>query len=194
MKNTRRLWVMRHGRSLANEAGLIVSDLERGRDHYGLTEEGRKQVIRTATEARDNGVLPNNLRIISSPLLRAKQSAAIAAQLLDIADVHVDERLRERYFGELEGMDDSHYPAVWEHDRIDADHHQWQVESVIQVWARLQELLSECTPDPTLLVAHGDVASTLLCGTAGEDLRKHREIGPLETAGFAEVIFKIPKP
>jgi len=39
-----RYWALRHGRSLANESGVIVSKIENGvLKKYGLSETGREQ-------------------------------------------------------------------------------------------------------------------------------------------------------
>ena len=39
-------FLLRHGRSLANEAGIVVSLLQNGlKPEYGLTETGRQQAV-----------------------------------------------------------------------------------------------------------------------------------------------------
>ena len=42
---TNRYFIMRHGRSLANQLELIVSSPENGVESYGLDDKGREQVI-----------------------------------------------------------------------------------------------------------------------------------------------------
>jgi len=182
----RPLLILRHGRSVANEQGRIASALANAEHDFGLTEEGRSQVLASLTEA------PPTIRsavVVSSPLLRARETAEIAADLLG-ASVRVDHRLVERGFGELELASDERYESVWELDRRDPTHRTWGVESVVDVWARLQRLLGDLRHDPDiaavdgasiLLVTHGDVASTLICGSRGEPLDRHREVGALTT-------------
>ena len=182
-----RTFILRHGHSEANAAGLIVSDLQRGRSGYGLTEQGREQVRHTFRQTS----LPTPVVIVSSPFLRAVQTAEIAADHLGVSTVTQDDRLRERWFGEFELTKDTNYQKVWGQDAIDPTHTQWQVESTAEVAERLADLytaLNDRYPKHAiLLVAHGDMASTLLCWAQGEDLRHHREIGSLATGCIAEV-------
>lgn len=195
-----RYLILRHGHSQGNERGLVVSDPQRGREAFGLTECGRDQVRVTAATARDQGRLDPDTRVIASPFLRAVETARIVIDLLEISDFAQDDRLCERYCGSLEMGTDHAYPKVWEQDRRNPDHTQWGVESVSAMAVRLAALLRDLEGryrhQRILLVAHGDVASTLLCWARGEDLRRHREVGTLATAELAEVVFSsaFPEP
>jgi probable phosphoglycerate mutase len=186
-----RYWILRHGHSEANAQGRVVSDPRNGRDAYGLTDAGRRQVRKTLTEARDRELLTAPVSIVSSPFLRTVQSARLAAEILGVPEFTRDERLSERFFGALELGHDRVYPEVWEADRRNPNHTCWEVESVVAVQARLAALLADLDrsrPERTvLLVAHGDIASVLLCWAAARDLREHREVGPLETAALVRV-------
>ena len=115
-----RLFVLRHGRSLANEASVIVSKLENGLlPQYALAPAGIEQ----AAQAGDallawlsaNGIAPQDVRVIASPFSRTVQTAQTAvAQLgLDAASVvRTDEALRERYFGDALELRD-HRCVCW---------------------------------------------------------------------------------
>ncbi|MGH7619336.1 MAG: histidine phosphatase family protein, partial [Gemmatimonadaceae bacterium] len=156
-------------------------------DAFGLTAAGREQVLTAVLEARVAGRLAPGCRVISSPLLRARESAAIAADVLGTT-VHVDQRLIERGFGELELSTDDRYESVWSADRDDPRHERWGVESVTAILVRVSSLLAElqaAEPGATfVLCTHGDVASILLCAAQGEPLGRHRDIGAM---GNAEV-------
>ncbi|MFC1765259.1 histidine phosphatase family protein [Planctomycetota bacterium] len=194
-ESTNRYFILRHGFSQANEMNMIVSNLQRGKNAFGLTDKGRAQVTATVTAARDEGRLDAQTVVVSSPFLRAVETAEIATEILGIRGFQRDDRLRERFFGTFELMEDKNYQAVWDRDRLDPNHTQWQVESVTAEVERMHALLTELSQQyqgqTILLIAHGDIASMLLCWAAGEDLRQHREVGALETAGLAEVSFNM---
>jgi broad specificity phosphatase PhoE len=180
-------FLLRHGESLANVAGLIASDPANAGAQYGLTPHGRDQVRRSVEAARAEGTLAGARRVVTSPLLRARESAEIAAEILG-AELHVDARLSERGFGEFELLSDHSYEQVWSADRDDPTHERWGVESAASVLARARALLAELdalpADGPVVLCTHGDVASVLLCACAGVPLGQHRDVGSL---GNAEV-------
>ncbi|NLX32968.1 MAG: histidine phosphatase family protein, partial [Thermotogaceae bacterium] len=89
------VYLMRHGQSQANVERIFAN----GDDGYPLTEEGRAQ----AALAAELLALKNIKRIYTSPILRAKQSAAIVEKRLGIEPVVLDE-IREFSVGELEGQ------------------------------------------------------------------------------------------
>lgn len=182
--------LLRHGHSQANEEGLIASTLETAGDAFGLTAKGRRQVETSVAAARDREILAGECRIVSSPLLRARETAAIAAGLLD-APVEVDPRLVERGFGTLELGGDHLYGPVWEQDILDPHHRQWEVESVCSVVQRTMSLLLELEAAAEgcrfLLCTHGDVASVLLAAVAGAPVGEHRRVGALGTGEWVEV-------
>src|SRR5688572_13543099 len=93
-----RLFLLRHGQSAANVQRVIVSSLAAASESFGLTPTGREQVRRSVSEARAAGILPKTIQLVSSPLLRARESAAIAAELSGVT-VRIDARLVERAFG-----------------------------------------------------------------------------------------------
>ncbi|MCG6986927.1 MAG: histidine phosphatase family protein [Gemmatimonadetes bacterium] len=183
-----RVFVLRHGRSLANERGVIASRPTNARDAFGLTSRGRDQVLRSIARARSRNALVPPLVLISSPLLRARESADAAAELLGVTP-SVDERLTERDFGDFELGSDRLYARVWEQDLRDPTHRLWGVESVAHVLRRAGALVAESSrPEeaPTLvLCTHGDVASTLLCAASGAPLGRHRQVGALRTGALA---------
>lgn len=178
----RELFVLRHGRSLANERGLIASSMASAGQDFGLTAEGHLQVRANLEEAR--GLVSGPVSICASPLLRARETAEITADIFGTR-VDVDGRLIERGFGDLEMDSDERYEAVWALDRQDPTHRTWRVESVADVLERLLGLVNELQADPSagavILVTHGDVASILICASSEAPLTQHREVGGLET-------------
>ena len=62
-----------------------------------------------------------------------------------IEPVRHSEKLRERYFGELDGQSDSRYVEVWNRDRVDAQHSEFGVETTVNVVRRTIVLLFHAT-------------------------------------------------
>jgi len=186
-----RFFLLRHGRSEANEAGLIVSDPVRGAQSYGLTTQGSDQVETSVNTAAQVCLADSVLSVVSSPFLRAQETAQIAARIWALPSFETDDRLRERSCGRFEMAQDESYEQVWAQDRIDPEHRQGGVESVTDVWTRscslVQELDQGATDTTFVLVTHGDVASALLCGASREDLRRHRELYALHCAEMRQV-------
>jgi len=175
-------FLMRHGRSKANDAGLIISDPEAGCRDWGLTPEGEEQV-RLSLE---KSPLPVNCSIISSDFRRARETAELAASILQLPPPRLDMRLRERFFGDFEAKSNRHYQDIWDKDLLDENHHYRNVESPQQVMERGSDLIKELEQEEEaqsyLLVSHGDALQILLCWFQSVSPRMHRSLKHLETA------------
>jgi len=179
-----RYFAMRHGHSIGNQQGIIVSHPENGCAGYGLSELGVEQVRASLQQDR---LLGAGTIIVSSDFRRALESAAIAQQLLGCAaPIATDIRLRERYFGELELGPDSAYQAVWQQDQKDPDSDFRAVETANQVMARVSALIVELetryTHASLLLVSHGDALQILQTAFARRGASQHRQLEHLQTA------------
>ncbi len=96
------LYLLRHGQSEANAAGLLV-----GRSDPPLTALGRLQA--EAAGRALAGLVGGDVRILASPLDRAWRTAEIvagvvAAELGEPVGVDVEERLIEMDYGSLDGL------------------------------------------------------------------------------------------
>jgi len=90
----RRLVLVRHGESTWNALGIVQGQA----DAPGLTDEGRRQAAALARQLQGRPVVS----LLSSDLTRARQTAEVIARQLG-APVTLDERVRERNLGVLEG-------------------------------------------------------------------------------------------
>ena len=179
-----RYFVMRHGHSLANQQGIIVSDPQNGCAGFGLSERGREQV-RTSLEGDDR--LDAATLIVSSDFKRALETAQLARSILGCeAAVEIDIRLRERDFGELELGSDDAYAQVWRRDELDADGEFRAVESASRVMARVTAVIADLERRfqnrSLLLVSHGDALQILQTAFACRDASAHRQLPHLQTA------------
>uniref|UniRef100_A0A7S1SG49 Phosphoglycerate mutase n=1 Tax=Tetraselmis chuii TaxID=63592 RepID=A0A7S1SG49_9CHLO len=198
MKNS--YWVLRHGRSKANEAGVIVSSLNNGvKVEYALSEAGKQQAVEAgrqlAGELTQRGLAPSSLQIYSSPFSRTVETAELVATELGlpVSSVVKETDLRERYFGTaLELQSHDLYAGVWEVDMQDVSQGPaGGGESVKAVSTRLSGLLDRLEEahegETILLVAHGDTLSILTTTVKGGELGSHREWG-LKTAELSLLV------
>jgi phosphohistidine phosphatase len=77
------LWVVRHGIAVSRDDPDCPPDPERP-----LTEKGRRRMEQVADGLRRQGMAPG--RLISSPYLRARQTAEIIAQALGLPHVAIE--------------------------------------------------------------------------------------------------------
>ncbi|XP_075475521.1 fructose-2,6-bisphosphatase-like [Primulina tabacum] len=165
-----KFWVLRHGRSIPNEKGIIVSSLENGiLEEYRLCPDGVHQA-RLAGESfleeikkRNIGI--EHIRICFSPFSRTSHTAKVVSSVLNVPfngpQCKAMEDLRERFFGcSFELMSHDKYPEIWAMDEKDPFTRPEGGESVADVVARLTRALTkmesafeECT---VLVVSHGD--------------------------------------
>ena len=87
---------LRHGESIGN-----AESRWQGQSDYALTERGRAQARALAERWKSEGAKFD--LIISSPLVRAKETAEIVASALG-AKIELDPILLERNVGEMEGL------------------------------------------------------------------------------------------
>ncbi len=174
---------MRHGHSLANQQRVIVSSPGRGVENFGLSEHGEQQLAQLVADWQ----WPVPTRVVHSDFLRTTQTAAHVAARFELVP-SVDTRLRERNFGELEGLGDELYPSVWALDAEDAEHQHHGVEALSRVASRMQAVIGDweqqVSGEVILLVSHGDPLQILLTALAGKPLTSHREQTPLAPASI----------
>jgi probable phosphoglycerate mutase len=157
-----KLYFVRHGESEAN-TGHVISNRE---SPFGLTERGRDQARALSDKLND---IPFGA-IFSSPVLRARETADILSQSLQVT-YQVTEALREYDCGILEEKSDE---ESWRWHRHFYDswtlHHNYLNrpeggESFVDIQRRFLpfiDFLRQQGGDPVLLVGHGGLFNLML--------------------------------
>jgi probable phosphoglycerate mutase len=181
MNNT--YYAFRHGQSLANVKGIIVSDPAVGTVKFGLTEEGRRQVLESISAVKGFG---SDTLVVSSDFKRAVETAEIIREVLGAGPVLIDQRLRERFFGGWEGQPHENYSKAWKKDTYDPDRVFNGAESTTSVrkrmWAVVEAVEKEHCGKEVILVSHGDPLMLLLAIFKGVDSSRHRSLPYFATA------------
>jgi len=152
------LLYLRHGQTDWNAKGLV-----QGRTDIPLNETGREQARNRAAELVSHR--PPVEIIYASPLLRARKTAEIIHQGIDVP-LRFDDRLAERYFGTLEGT-----KTMWWLSESECALH--GAESSLALYERvsgfLDELAARHAGQTVLVVAHGCVARMVHWYFHGQD-------------------------
>ncbi len=178
--------ILRHGKSKANELGIISSKLNS--DIYGLSEQGKVEVERNIINGISMGVfkIPTKIVLYSSPFLRTVETIKIAKKLLESTiEVKINDALSERDFGTFESKSSKNYIKVWNEDVLNPNHTKFGVESIFNVQKRLTRFIAyleeEYSNQEIILCCHGDVASVLICLFEQKKLSLHNKIIKFDT-------------
>lgn len=112
-QHVHRIILVRHGQTDYNAARRIQGQID-----IALNEVGLWQADQTAYALESEYVLPNAKRkqlIVASDLTRAYVTATAFARLVN-STVHPDPRLRERQYGEWEGLTSRQLQEQWPQD------------------------------------------------------------------------------
>ncbi|KAI3921995.1 hypothetical protein MKX01_005684 [Papaver californicum] len=165
-------WVLRHGKSIPNEKGIIISTMENGvLSEYRLTTEGINQA-ELAGESfqvwlKEHNIPIENVRIFYSPFSRTKQTAEIVASVLHLPFESSPQckamvEFRERFFGpSFEFKDHNNIADIWDQDEKDPFLRPEEGgESAADVASRLgnavQTMEKELHGCVVMVVSHGD--------------------------------------
>lgn len=175
-----RYFALRHGESLANQQGIILSEPRVGCREFGLSDAGKAALLQNVVAYRCE--LGANLAIFSSDFRRARETAEILGESTQ-CEVELSPLLRERYFGDWEATPNLNYQRVWEEDCKDEHHTRWNVESVSSVVERMlaliQRIEGQHSETTIVLVSHGDPLQMLQCVLEGKPPGLHRELPSL---------------
>jgi broad specificity phosphatase PhoE len=187
--------LMRHGETPWNRQGRVM-----GCNPVELDSHGRSQVAGLVDFVR---ALKPDL-IVTSPLVRARQSAEIIADGLGGLPIREDQQIAEVQYGRWEGM-------TYEDLIVDEEYLRYREEPILsstpggesigEVQARgvesVMRTLGETDGLRVLFVSHGDIIRTILSHFMAMELRHFRRIrvdnaalSAVQVAGdFAEIKF-----
>lgn len=172
------LWV-RHGETAANRDRLAL-----GRANPPLTDRGQDQARALGVRLMDSGAV----RVISSPLLRARLTASAIADPMGV-DVEVDDRLIELDYGEWDQRSFSEFPPEdLAHWRRDATFAPPGGESLIAVGKRVSALCAEMIDGPpVVVVSHvSPIKAAVIWAMGGDPLlawRIHLDVASISRIG-----------
>lgn len=143
------LYYCRHGQSELNLARIFA-----GRIDTPLTDRGRQQARLAGQSAKDLSI---DL-IVSSPLSRAYETAAIIAEQIsyDLQNIVVDPLFVEQSYGSMQGQswDTTEPPSNYTDMESDKDLYERAITGLVFLQARPESTI--------LLVSHGDFGKALM--------------------------------
>lgn len=161
-------YLVRHGEAENNVLGLLNSGT--GKREYPLTETGRQMVAKTALYLRNE----NPDFIVSSPVLRARQTAEILHDTLSIP-LTIEPRLCEAGFGSFE---ETSYRAfvefMKEHGTRAIGAPELGVEGYMDIRARVRSFLESTVAafsgKKIVIVSHADTLQEMYAELVGEPI------------------------
>ncbi|MEK7124516.1 MAG: histidine phosphatase family protein [Patescibacteria group bacterium] len=136
MQLNNKYFILRHGEALSNLRKVTSSWPETFENH--LTEKGVEMIKEAAEKLKKENI---DL-IISSDLLRTKETAEIVGNALDITP-QFDERLREINFGTMNGGPISELDIKFRNEAERITDKMEKGESYQDVWKRVSDFLNE---------------------------------------------------
>lgn len=139
--------IVRHGKTEYNKLGKI-----QGLKNISLNDEGREQAKKLKEEIKDK-----HFDIcFSSPLIRAMETAMILVG--DKVQINLDDRLKERDMGDLEGIqkDTYDFKKYWNYELNCGD---YNIEKIQNIFNRVNDFLGYLKENyndkSILIVSHG---------------------------------------
>jgi probable phosphoglycerate mutase len=172
-----RLFLVRHGETVWHAANRYA-----GVTDVALNPRGHAQAERLALWA--TGAKPG--AIWSSPLTRARETAAPAARALGL-EVHIDERLREIDFGKIEGKTIAEAEQVFPEEirRFKADPATCPMpggedpyKAARRAVSALRDIATLHPKQRVLVVAHNTLIRLAICALFSVPLTRYRTVFP----------------
>ena len=178
------LTLIRHGRTEWNHRGLV-----QGSSDVPLDNVGRQQARMAADRMAASGSRWDV--IVSSPLIRARETAAILADRLTLKLGPVYPEWTEQHFGEAEGLADIEVERRWPDWRMPGRETDEAVRTRGSV--ALARLAEDFGSRDVILVAHGTIIRSALASLTG---RSHTHYPPLEnlstsTASYVDGAWRV---
>lgn len=179
-----RIFFWRHGQTDWNKGGKI-----QGSSDIPLNETGRAQAESVAPQLAQMGIT----KIYVSDLVRAKETADTVSRRIGLEPI-VDARLRERGYGQWEGLSSEdikeRWPDKWAKWREGYDPEGVDVETRLASGERFAECVRESMTnsnddDVLLFVAHGAVISAGIMCLLGQNPSEFSPLVSLDNCHWA---------
>lgn len=185
--------LLRHGRTAYNHAKRLQGQID-----IPLDEVGRWQAEQGASALASSHTAT---KIVASDLQRAFDTATAYAKLVGV-DVEADERMRERSFGEWEGLPDEEIAERWP-----AEHAAWRagaepVRAGAEPRGEVAERMSAAvlehaaglgSEDTLVVVSHGAAITLTLTLLLGQDPATWRGITGLHNVHWSHLHAAAPQ-
>ncbi len=183
----KKLFLIRHGLSVANREHIV-----QGQSDYPLSEEGRVQSQKLAKYLSASTDTPTS--ILSSPLMRARETAEILAEALGCG-VEYDDLWMERRLGEAQGVDYETVRSWFASKGLPSPYEpiHGNGESWLELYIRADRALLSIMKRPAgtyIVVSHGGFLNAVLRAILGLALHSGRTYPPrfvFDNTGFAQV-------
>lgn len=176
------VYLVRHG-AVDNPQGIEYGRLP----GFPLSDRGRRQITALAGDMERAGIHPSV--IVSSPLLRAQESAKIFSDVLK-ADVQTDDRVMEWDQGKWTGHQTKEFVA--ESGYYDTPLQTGGMESLEAMSERMRQAISEWTASRengiVIIVSHREPIASALLSYLGKDISAIHDVDLLQASAW-EVIF-----
>lgn len=159
-KNRMTLTVIRHGQTTMNEKDLVCGITNASLTSLGI-QEAKTASDKLKSELSNKGFMFD--KIISSPLLRAKQTAEILSQGFNL-EISYDERLTEQNYGIFEGKSrfNEDYLKIRSQFAVRYPEGESMLDLTQRVYPLLMELKNQNSYEHILLVTHGGIYRIIL--------------------------------
>jgi broad specificity phosphatase PhoE len=168
------IYLVRHGETLANSEGRFQGRLESPLSARGLAQAQLVGQRLAALAAAD----PGTWAIETSPLGRARQTAAIVAEVLGLPEPAIEPRLIEADYGALEGLTRPEVDTGWPHlaGVVGVFGHAPGGEGIEALDARARSWLGERRDDErrVIAVAHASIGRAIRGAYLGEPFDVYR--------------------
>lgn len=186
-----KLYIMRHAESEANSSRIMASRMP-----YPLTEAGRIDSELIALELKE---LVSLDKIISSPLIRAKQTADAFCSIFNL-EVDIDDRILEQDLGKYSGMDYDEVKTYPEYETNSLKRWNWKPEGGGESYSDIAERITsffndfDINDNSSILIITHAVAFRLIRAVLEntlpiypEDFPNNGEIWKINFKGLGEV-------
>lgn len=146
-----KIYLIRHGETDWNLQGRF-----QGREDIALNENGIEQAIQCGKALRRE----HFAAVITSPLIRARKTAAIIAENIGVEKIIIEEGITERDFSKVSGMTPKEREAFYATGQED-DKEPWEAlcNRMMSSITKYAKLFSE---DNILIVSHGASINSVL--------------------------------